>query len=121
MTAPADHIPRYTDIRSPSGNIGCLLTPTGVGCNIRERDWSPPPRPANCRLEYARIAVSRGGPAHFVCAGDTVLDPGAEPLAYGEKVIVGVMRCESAESGITCRDDESGHGFTISRESYNLF
>jgi hypothetical protein len=31
------------------------------------------------------------------------------------------LRCESAQSGITCRDVESGHGFSISRGAYQLF
>ena len=44
-----------------------------------------------------------------------------EPLAYGEAITAGPMRCESAESGMTCRDVGTGHGFSISREAYQLF
>jgi hypothetical protein len=42
-------------------------------------------------------------------------------LPYGDAITAGPMRCESAQSGITCRDVESGHGFSISREAYRIF
>jgi hypothetical protein len=38
---------------------------------------------------------------------------------FGAAVVVGVA--VMAQSGITCRDVESGHGFSISREAYRLF
>ncbi len=33
---------------SPSGNIGCILSDTSLRCDVGDRDWSPPPRPADC-------------------------------------------------------------------------
>jgi hypothetical protein len=116
-----------TGFHSPSGNVGCKISPTGVRCDIDQRDWSPPPRPADCRLDFGQgIAIGVGEEAHFVCAGDTVrvLPPyggAGEPLAYGEAITAGPMRCESAESGMTCRDVGSGRGFSISREAYQPF
>jgi hypothetical protein len=38
-----------------------------------------------------------------------------------ESITAGVLRCESAESGVTCRDLETAHGFSISRRAYQLF
>lgn len=106
---------------SPSGNVGCYITATDVRCDISERDWTPPPRPADCEFDYGQgIAMSPGGNAVFVCAGDTALG-GGDPLPYGESISAGVLRCDSAESGITCRDTESGHGFGLSRERYEMF
>jgi hypothetical protein len=120
--APVDReVYELTGFLSPSGNVGCKIAPAGVGCNILERDWSPPPRPADCRWDYERIVVGPGEPTHFVCAGDSVHNSADPPLAYGEAITAGSMRCESAQSGITCRDVESGHGFSISREAYQLF
>jgi hypothetical protein len=55
-----------------------------------------------------------------VCAGDTTLR-GGEPLAYGRSVQAGMLQCDSAESGITCRDTKTGHGFAIAREAYRVF
>jgi hypothetical protein len=46
---------------------------------------------------------------------------GGEPLAYGDSVTVGMLRCESAGAGMTCRDLGTGHGFSIAREGYRLF
>ena len=126
--APVDReVYERTAFYSPSGNVGCQISPTGVRCDIDQRDWSPPPRPADCTLDYGQgISLGTGEQAQFVCAGDTarVLPPfggAGEPLAYGEAITAGPMRCESAESGMTCRDVGSGHGFLISREAYQLF
>jgi hypothetical protein len=120
----------FTHFASPSGNIECVITSSGNGelvargvrCDIAERDWSPPPRPADCELDYGHaILVGAGKPARFLCAGDTTIGSGGGPLAYGDAITAGRLRCESAQSGITCRDVESGHGFSISREAYQLF
>jgi hypothetical protein len=39
---------------SPSGNVGCYLDPSAARCDISERDWSPPPRPADCEYDYGQ-------------------------------------------------------------------
>jgi hypothetical protein len=44
-----------------------------------------------------------------------------EPLAYGKSISEGAPQCDSAESGITCRDTKTGHGFSIAREAYTFF
>ncbi|WKG03507.1 DUF6636 domain-containing protein [Mycolicibacterium sp. HK-90] len=121
--APGDReVDELTAFQSPSGNVGCQLSPTGVRCDIDQRDWSPPPRPADCRLDYGQgISLGAGKQAHLVCAGDTARTGSAEPLAYGAAITAGPIRCESTEAGMTCRDTGSGHGFSISREAYRLF
>jgi hypothetical protein len=106
---------------SPSGNVGCMIDSTFVRCDILERDWSPPPRPADCEFDYGQgIDMAAGEQAEFICAGDTALG-GGEPLEYGNAVAAGTLSCDSAESGITCRDSATGHGFTIAREAYRIF
>ena len=42
-------------------------------------------------------------------------------LPYGDSITAGMLRCEVAEAGASCRDSESGHGFSLSREAYRLF
>jgi hypothetical protein len=92
-----------------------------VRCDIAERDWTPPPRPGDCEFDYGQgIAFAPGEPAAFVCAGDTTLG-GSEVLDYGQSIARGPLRCDSAESGITCLDSNTGHGFAISRRVYQLF
>ena len=98
-----------------------MLDSTYVGCDISERSWSPPPRPADCEFDYGQgIGMSAGEQAAFVCAGDTAMGAG-QSLAYGESITKDDLTCESAEAGITCRDSATGHGFTIARESYKVF
>ncbi len=109
--------------RSPSGNIGCVMFEGGARCDIRKRDWSPPPRPASCshHVDYGQgIAVSSRGEANFVCAGDTALDPSASSLAYGTASELGGSECISRENGVTCVN-RAGHGFFLSIQSYQVF
>ena len=42
-------------------------------------------------------------------------------LTYGERVRAERMLCDSEESGMTCTNTLSGHGFFISRGNYRLF
>jgi hypothetical protein len=42
-------------------------------------------------------------------------------LPYGSALASGVIRCESATSGVTCRNTSTGHGFTMAREAYSIF
>ena len=106
---------------SPSGTVACMLESDYVRCDIMDRDWAPPPRPADCEFDYGQgIAISDSGPAEFVCAGDTAFGSD-EVLPYGESMSSGPMRCESSEPGVTCRNGETGAGFFLSRQSYRLF
>jgi hypothetical protein len=118
---PADRtVDELTAFSSPTGNIGCYIDPRSVRCDIGDRDWKPPPAPADCNLDYGQgIELRAGGRAAFVCAGDTAL--GGEALDYGSSIAAGLLRCESAESGMTCRDAETGRGFAIAIEGYDIF
>ena len=120
--APADReVSEMTGFVSPSGNVSCMIDADWARCDIIDRDWSPPPRPADCEFDYGQgISLAPREPAQFVCAGDTAFGAD-EVLPYGESITAGALRCESAESWITCRDVHTGHGFSISREAYRLF
>lgn len=50
-TTEPEVIADLVSFTSPSGNVGCYLDQTTVRCDISERDWSPPPRPADCELD----------------------------------------------------------------------
>jgi uncharacterized protein DUF6636 len=110
--------------RTPTGNIGCAVADGTARCDIRQRDWSPPPRPASCPniVDFGQgLIVGQSGPGRFVCAGDTALDPGGPPVAYGQVSQVGNFTCASRISGVTCRNTATGHGFQISRQGYEVF
>lgn len=111
----------FAAFQSPSKNIGCVAQDGYARCDIRDRDWQPPARPADCDVDYGQgLSVQAGEAATFVCAGDTALDDAAPVLEYGTATKRGLVQCESAQAGITCRDEETGRGFFISRQSYKL-
>lgn len=123
LSLPAPASADISGFTSPSGNIGCMLDETFVRCDIRQRDWTPPPRPSDCPsfTGYGQgIEIAAGHRPRFVCAGDTAYSLSAA-LPYGHSMSAGPLTCTSAESGMTCRDDGSGHGFTLSRQGYQLF
>lgn len=111
-----------TPFTSPSGNIGCYIEPNYVRCDIRERSWERPPKPADCP-DYTGwgqgLTLRTGQQAEFVCAGDTTLGVG-DPLAYGDKMSGGSIECTSLTSGMQCWDVQYGGEFTLSREGYDL-
>lgn len=119
---PADEtVTKLTAFSSPTGNIGCYIDRRSVRCDIGDRDWNPPPAPASCDLDYGQgIELRAGAAPAFVCAGDTALG-GGEALDYGSSIAAGLLRCESAESGMTCRDTETGRGFSLSKQGYETF
>jgi hypothetical protein len=120
--APADReVRELTGFVSPTGNVSCMIDADWARCDIIDRNWSPPPRPAACEFDYGQgISLAPGEQAEFVCAGDTAFGAD-EVLPYGQSISAGVLQCESAQSGITCRDVRTGHGFSISLQVYRLF
>jgi hypothetical protein len=111
----------FTGFQSPSGNIGCFIGRSGARCDIRNRDWRPPPKPASCRLDWGfGLTIGRQGRGRFVCAGDTTLGQGRR-LAYGDAIRRGRFRCISRRSGMRCVNRRNGHGFALSRERARRF
>lgn len=118
---PAFHLAFF---RTPSSNIGCALAAGQARCDIRKRDWTPPPRPANCPSEVDSgqgLQVGRSARAGVVCAGDTTLNASGPVLRYGQDSRVGGFTCASRTAGVTCRNERSGHGFFIARARFRTF
>ena len=106
---------------TPSHNIGCQLATKYARCDIKEHDWTPPPKPANCDVDWGGgLSVSEQR-ASVVCAGDTAFDLNAPVLAYGSRARRGAIVCISREAGVTCRAPRTGHGFFLSRQAYRLY
>ena len=109
------------DFLTPSKNIGCLMTSNSARCDIVTKSWKPPAKPADCDLDWGNgVAVVAANKGEVVCAGDTVRGT-KTILPYGEAVKVDNFVCESASSGVRCANTASGHGFTLSRQSYTVF
>jgi hypothetical protein len=110
-----------TLFQSPSRNIGCAIDARGVRCDIRERDWRPPPKPSRCPVDWGHgLTLGLRGRARFVCAGDTVLGAGRR-LPYGRSIRRGRFRCTSRRRGMRCVNRRNGHGFHLSRERARRF
>ena len=92
----------------------------GVRCDISARNWSSPPTPTSCPLDYGDALEVSGAGAGFTCHGDTV-NGAPDVLAYGSASRLGAYECDSASDGVTCRDNQTGHGFFVARERYQLF
>jgi hypothetical protein len=120
--APAgNHGPHYFE--TPSHNIGCYLDSKSVRCDIRERNWSPPPEPKSCikfGVDWGQGIAVGAHRASFVCAGDTTLG-GTGLLGYGHSARRGPVSCVSRTAGITCSNSDTGHGFFMARARYRLF
>ena len=122
LSVPAgNHGPHYFE--TPSHNIGCYVSVHDARCDIRERDWSPPPEPKSCSkygVDYGQGLVVGPNRAEFVCAGDTTLG-GPGLLGYGHSARRGSIFCVSRTTGIVCRNADSGHGFFLARARYRIF
>lgn len=109
---------------SPSGNIGCVLSSEGARCDIDEKSWEPPAKPADCEGDWG-VGVAVGAQsAGLVCATDSAMKRGDEKgdeLAYGATQRVGDYVCESSRTGMRCENTETGRGFTIARAGYTTF
>jgi hypothetical protein len=111
--------------QTPSKNIICDLSPSAVRCDIIHKSWTPPPKPSSCDLDWGGMHIA-AGKAGFTCAGDSLIGSGTESsatetLAYGQAFRSGSVRCTSESSGLTCLDEKTGRGFTLSAERYVLF
>jgi hypothetical protein len=122
---PASGRSEPATFQTPSGNIGCRLSTASVRCDIFKRDWSPPPKPADCEFPGwgHSIELDSSGSA-FLCSDDAVIDPnggsGVPVLQYGKAVEVGPFACESREQALICIA-KSSRGFRLSVQEVNLF
>ena len=114
-----------TFFRSPSGNIGCLAffgDTSEVRCDLRALTQSYTRRPADCDLDWGdSFAIgAQDDKGNLVCHGDTVFDPAATVLGYGQSATFGPFTCTSDQTGMTCTND-LGHGFSIARARQSVF
>jgi hypothetical protein len=116
---------------------------SGVRCEFSgDKTWKAP-WPDGCELDW-ESALALTEQVEGVCAGDTIVgfaevgqstttwwQPGGKTvknsdetmavLPYGSALVVGHMRCDSASTGVTCRNLASGHGFSMATEAYATF
>lgn len=145
--APAGDVRKVADagaFATPSGRIVCLVSTDSVRCDFvgQDKAWQAP-KPPGCELDWgSSLYVTKT--AGSTCAGDTVVatasvdsdyvswrrardplvtvyDMKLVALPYGSSLAAGTFQCDSASTGVTCRNTATGHGFTMAREAYSVF
>lgn len=129
---------------TPSGRIVCIIADNSVRCDFIGTDkvWTSP-QPNACDLDWGD-SLYLTQTAGSTCHGDTLADTPAldsdfvgwrrtgDPtvvvngltlaaLPYGSALLGGMLQCDSATTGVTCKNTSTGHGFTMSREAYSIF
>jgi hypothetical protein len=128
---------REIHFKSPSGNIHCRGTGSGIACLLVHDNWrSKPRRPSTCDLDWSPTDMSLYVDTHGrwrvgvgACRGD--IGPRCYPqepcvvLRYGRSLtaVEGSrrIRCTSRANGVTCLRLGSGagvRGFRIASEGY---
>jgi len=118
-------------IVSPSGNIGCDLSAHFAGCGVlsyrsdgtygRDEAGSPkwwfdlssggtPQLGGRSEGAFSLDEAFRGGGASS-----------PQVVEYGQSVTFGSWVCSSEETGMTCRNTETGHGVFLSSARYETF
>ena len=115
--APEDAV-EMNELRSPTGNITCLLEEDSVSCSVVERDFSEAGL-EDCADGPFTITVA-GEEAARAC-GSSALSDSASTLEYGKSAKRGDMACTSRFNGMTCWNTKTGHGFMVNRATYETF
>lgn len=109
---------------SPSGNITCAISAEGARCGIAQLA-SKPASIDTCdgSVGYVYIVTEAGVEVPCVAKGDRpkTAEGGTSVLDYGEEATGFGFTCESAEDGVTCRNDASGRGFQLARAGGQVF
>ncbi|MBO0594349.1 hypothetical protein I2485_07220 [Nesterenkonia sp. E16_7] len=106
----AQDIPAFT---APSGNINCIIGEDELECSILDYSFDTE---ENCDGP-ARFSVGSEDPQ--LGCGSTEGENSAT-LQYGQSAGNGRFACVSSESGFECWNTETGDGFFMARESYQL-
>ncbi|WP_454044302.1 hypothetical protein [Cellulosimicrobium sp. Marseille-Q8652] len=116
---PTTQAPTVTEtFASETRNIACEMTDVGVTCSIAELATQPAPV-AGCdgSVGYRVVLDDAGVNQPCVPAAEQPQPAAAdvEVLPYGESKTVGGFTCDSENTGVTCRDDATGKGFTVAK------
>jgi hypothetical protein len=105
----------------PSGNIHCALWEGRLRCDALAFTYQRPPRPRGCDLDWGgAVEMGARGPAAVLCHGDTIANPAAPVLGYGQAWQGPGMACTAATTGLRCTNGE-GRGFEMARARLRLF
>lgn len=105
----------------PTGNIHCAVHDQRLRCDVLNFSYQRPPRPRSCDLDYGgAVGLAPRGAPELICHGDTVANPAAPVLGYGQAWQGGGMACTATQAGLRCVNAE-GRGFEMARARLLLF
>ena len=117
-------------IVSPSGNIGCDLSAHHAGCGVLSYRSNGTYGKDEAGSPKWWFDLSSGGTPQLAgrSEGAFSLDEafrggGSSPqvVEYRQSVTFGAWVCSSEETGMTCRNTETGHGVFLSSGRYETF
>ena len=117
---------RYKRFVTPSGNIYCAIKVRGLptACEITEGAVKDPDVCSGVPVsKYVGRIEFRRGRAVPVCNTDTIRQPGAPTLAYGDIAYLPgwSFACLSEAIGVTCINEDKTEGFFLRRGEYVIF
>jgi hypothetical protein len=123
-TPVGQHVTADGPFQSPSGNIRCATFTYGAGgntvrCEVTDHDWVAT-QPDGCQMNWGdRVGLEEGSAAVFGCYGQE-MPAATHTLEYGQIQTLGSLSCDSETVGIMCIDNNTGHYFSVSRETVHL-
>src|SRR5699024_6506938 len=107
-----------SELRSPTGNITCLLEQDTASCSVLERAFSGS-RVEGC--DAAAFSIRAGErPAERAC-GSSFRSDSADTLEYDDSATYGDLACTSRFDAMTCWNTLTGKGFMLNRATYETF
>ncbi len=103
-----------TEFSSPTGNINCELTDDEVRCTVLEYEFDAP---SDCE-DGATFRVDQDGEAEFDC--DNPVSSQGQELDYDEITGNSDFGCQADFFYFECWSQQSGSGFEIAREYFEL-
>ncbi len=106
----------------PSGNIACEIDADAATCTVAE-STAEPVTVEGCAGTAGQVLTVTAEGASTPCVQGALpgpAAPGTPVLEYGEQTTTGDFTCASAESGVTCRHDPTGAGFTLARAGHEI-
>jgi len=119
---------------TPSHNIGCYPTNSGVICEIAKHSWKiPSALMKECQADNAlqvdcddsMIAITPAGAVAIVAHGDVGMWAAAKMenvkiplLNYGKVIDYSPIACLSADEALTCWNANTHHGFKMNASKF---
>lgn len=104
-----------TAFSAPSDNIHCTLSDSDVMCTIEEHMFDTP---SGCD-DAVTVRVGSDGSAETAC--DENVGAQGENLDYGQTTGNDDFACEATQTHFECWSQQSGNGFQLAREYYELY